>query len=261
MKRIFNRKVISSIAGLLLILPLLILSACEGGEQNATAELSLREDPRAAALTIGWYLPLDYLQKIVGPDFTPTVAKDDTLGVMKLVISRSDQLYIENENKGAFHSAMLLIEVNEPNGVFRSSPPDADHAYICPVIIVSGNFPMAQKYHEKGFVTEGSTVQLKVNESGERISVEATISSQENRFTARCFFEDLPVDEDDDILVINQTRPMYRYFYGSERYNRYLNGKGRLDAEGTTLLTTLGIQQVPYFFMLDTGLSWGYDFN
>jgi hypothetical protein len=120
---------------------------------------------------------------------------------------------------------------------------------------------MAQAYYDHGFVTEQSEVDLKLTKKNDRINVEATIRSGENNFTARCFFEDLPVDEESAVMVVNRNRPMYRYFYGTEKYNRYVNGKGRIDAEGITVVSSLGIQNMPYIFILDTDLSWGYNFD
>ena len=49
----------------------IVIHSCDGitGTENKIADLSLKESNPAEALTVGWYLPLDYLQKIVGPDF------------------------------------------------------------------------------------------------------------------------------------------------------------------------------------------------
>ena len=239
------------------------LTSCENTQEtsNKDADLSLGEKSSAVSLTIGWYLPLDYLQKIVGPDFTPRVFKSDTLGLMKLVITKSEQYAIKGAKQGKFSSAILLIAVDEPQGLFKSQPKNLDNAYVCPVTIVSESLPMARSFHDNGFVTEQSIVSLDISETEERINVEATISSGENKMIARCFFEDLPMDGSSKIMVINQTRPMYKYFYGSEKYNRYENGKGRIDAEGTTLLTSLGIHLIPYFFVLDRNINWAYSFE
>lgn len=246
-----------------LAVPVFILPSCDntGGSTNKETDLLLNEDNPATALTIGWYLPLDYLQKIVGPDFKPKTVKADTLGVLKLVITRGEQYVLKGNKHENFNSATLLIEVNKPKGLFKSPPKNIDNAYVCPVTIISESLPMAKIFHEYGFVTEQSMVSLQVNESDDRINVEAIISSGENKLIARCFFEDLPIDDRSHIMVVNQTRPMYKYFHGHEKYNRYLSGKGRIDAEGNTLLTTLGIQMIPYFFVLDTELLWAYDFE
>jgi hypothetical protein len=220
------------------------------------------ESSPATALTLGWYLPLDYLQKIVGPDFKPKIAKADTLGIMKLVITSGDNYYIEGSDKGPFRSAVLQIEVEKVGGLFKRSPKGSmDKYYVCPVTIVSGSLPMAESFHNNGFVHEVSHVSLKVTESDARVNVEANIRSGENSIDARCFFEKLPVDENLKSMTVNQTRPMYKYFYGTEKVNRYSNGKGRIDHQGTTLLTTLGIQNMPYFFVLDRNVAWSYDFG
>jgi hypothetical protein len=120
---------------------------------------------------------------------------------------------------------------------------------------------MAKLFHEYGFVTEQSVIDLKITESNDRINVEAKINAGENTLTARCFFNELPVDEGAKVMVVNQTRPIYRSFHGNEKYNRYTNGRGRLYAEGTTILTSLGIQNIPYFFTLDRERSWSYNFE
>jgi hypothetical protein len=240
-----------------------LLQSCDGTgkKETAIADLSIAEENPAAALTVGWYLPVNYLQRLIGPDFKPSILKDDTLGLLKLVITKSDDSRMKGKESIGFQSATLLIEVDEPRGLFKSPPKDRDHSYVCPVIIVSGNIPMAQAYYDHGFVTEQSEVDLKLTKKNDRINVEATIRSGENNFTARCFFEDLPVDEESAVMVVNRNRPMYRYFYGTEKYNRYVNGKGRIDAEGITVVSSLGIQNMPYIFILDTDLSWGYNFD
>jgi hypothetical protein len=246
-----------------LVIPFLFLAACENADKvsESKADLALNENSPAAALTIGWYLPIGYLQKLVGPDFTPVVAKSDTLGVMKLVISSGDAFFQKGIDRGKFSSAILLIEVEKPSGLFKSQPSELDHTYVCPVTIIDESLPMATAFYEHGFVTEKSNVILEIRESNGRVNVEANIKYGENSLLARCFFEDLPVDGKARVMMINQTRPLYGYLYGDERFNRYTNGKGRLDREGTTLITTLGIQNIPYFFVLDKSYTWIYDFG
>jgi hypothetical protein len=240
------------------------LSSCDGlpGTGSDNADLSVIQKSPATSLTIGWYLPLDYLQKIVGPDFKPKVAKDDSVGLMKLVISSGDRYDVKGSNKGPFRSAILQVEVEKVKGLFKKTPKgNFDNYYICPVTIVSGSLPMAQMYHDNGFVHEVSHVTLDITEKDNRINVEAKIKSGENSILVKCFFEDLPVDEKQMSMTVNQTRPMYKYFYGDMSCNRYSNGKGRIDAEGTTLLTSLGIQYIPYFFVLDRNATWSYSFG
>ena len=79
MQIVMNHLFIRFTISVFILAPLLLLHSCDGskGSKGKNADLSLNENTPALALTIGWYLPLDYLQKIVGPDFTPKIAKSD----------------------------------------------------------------------------------------------------------------------------------------------------------------------------------------
>lgn len=243
-------------AGFLFIAGLFLLNSC--GSKIRT--FAIPEDENATKLTIGWYLPVTALTEIVSPNFKPQVVKDGDKGLMLLVITTGSQHKVDGHSVDSLKMANLMIAVEPPNQAKKQGAVKTDEFYICPMIIVEKSKNLDRIFKEFGFKTYLGKINLQVNQKNERYNIKAFIKNDKGTIVITGFFNEQPSTHQSVVAVFNSQPKNFSYYSGNEISQRFINGRGVIDNQETTLIKAMQLENHPFFMKLDMNSHWNFEF-
>ena len=252
----FKNKIL--LPGLILLL-VILFSSC-GNTERRKGDFVITSANSGSALTIGWYVPVEMISEVVGPDFKPKVVKGENQGSVSLFIVKSGEHILDGKLLGSMESAHIVIPVERPDHMKVEDWDDIDAAMVCPVNIVEKSLILGDKYVEYGFSTYTGSIDLDIKKTGEKYMVEAKVSTVNGLIEVTGMFEEEGETADFSNAMFSHNQGTKTFFYGEERMTRIKNGKGNLKLGGDNIIKAMNLSERPYFLKLDLDISWEFDF-
>jgi hypothetical protein len=243
----------------ILIVGLSLLPSCEN-KTFPSREFMVKETYPASALTIGWYLPVNLLTELVGENFTPRVVKDENLGSIMLFIVTAEEHYLDGEPMGKMEAAHLIVPIVSPDDLNIPDRQAVDAAMVCPINIVEQSERLGDKFDAFDFATYSGDIDLKVDKPGEKYMVIASVQTANGKIEINGMFEEEETTLEVRSAMMSNRPAIPAYFYGEEKTNRIINGKGNLKTEGNNIIDAMQLGRQPFFLRLDLDMSWSFDF-
>ena len=242
----------------LFVLVLIALASCT--EKKALHGFIVPKDEPAQSLTIGWYVPVNLLKKIVGPHFEPAVIKDDTIGTITIFIVSGKGHSVDSLECGDLKAAHLVIPVKKPNDMHFAEANSITGSIVCPISIVDESPVLGNKFYDFGFPTYTGQVNLDVTFSEEKYHVKASIETANGKIEINAFFDEQPTESDMVSAIFNPKADVYSFMYGKEHVNKIINGKGVLKTDGENMVNAMNLSGQPYYLTLGLDMYWDFDF-
>jgi hypothetical protein len=237
-----------------------ILIATSCSEKQREYGYTIPKSKAAQALTIGWYVPVNLLQEIVGPQFEPAVVKDEDNGTIAIYIVSGTDHTIDSLDCGILKAAYLFVPVKKPDNMKIDGASSITNTLVCPLNIVEQSPVLGNKFHEFGFPTYTGKIYLDVTWSGEKYHVKASIETVNGLIEIAAMFEEEPSQSEMVSAIFNPKSTSFTYFHGEERFQRIINGKGNLKTDGENMIKAMNLSGQPYYLKLDFDVSWNFDF-
>ncbi|NOX84652.1 MAG: hypothetical protein GXO86_01610 [Chlorobi bacterium] len=214
----------------------------------------------ATALTIGWYVPVEVMKEIVGPDFKPKVVHEGDMTSVMLYIVKSDEHVMDGTNTGPMKAAHLIIPVETLTKVSTRDKIKIENFLVCPVTIVDQSKKLGDKYNAFGFPTYSGKITLDVKKSGKKFNVDATIKTVNGFIEIKGMFDEKGKKHNLTSAIFTPKQGFHSYFYGEESMRRIENGKGNLKLDGQNIISAMQLNKLPFFLKLDRNVTWAFDF-
>lgn len=237
---------------------LLIATACT--EKTTEGNFIIPSGEPATALTIGWYVPVEALKQLVGPDFKPKIINDKNESEIMLRIIKGSQHMGEGISAGLLKMAMLVVPVEVPDSLRTSDGVLINKSFVCPVNIIEKSEWLGNKLDSLGFATYTGEIDLNVDQSDDKYMVEAKVKTVNGLIDITGMFEESGESNEFGVANFTPKSKSGHYYYGEEKLTRIGNGKGNLKLDGQNIISAMQLGNHPYFLKLDTDLVWDFDF-
>ncbi len=248
----------STVVLYVLIAAIFLLNGCNPTVKNR--DFIIPKSHPATALTIGWYVPVEVVAKIVGPDFKPKVVHEDNMTSVMLYIVKSEEHVMHGKDSGPMRAAHLVIPVETLTKVSTRDKTKIENFMVSPVTIVDQSKKLGDKYNTFGFPTYSGEITLEVKKSGKKYNVDATIKTVNGFIEIKGMFDGKGKKQKLTSAIFTPKQGFHSYFYGEERMNRIEGGKGNLKLDGQNIISAMQLDKLPYFLILDRNVSWAFDF-
>ena len=247
-----------SLPALILLLAILI-SSC-GNRERRKGDFIIPSSNTGSALTIGWYVPVEMLTELVGPEFKPRVVKGEDQGSISIFIVKGGEHLIDGKTMGSLKSAHVVIPVEKPGNIKVKDWPDIGAAMVLPVNIVEQSLVLGDKLVEYGFSTYTGNIELDIKKTEEKYLIEAKVNTVNGQIEIKCMFEENGETREFSSAMFTHKHGTKTFFYGEERMTSISNGKGNLEIGGDNIIKAMNLAGRPYFLKLNLDLSWEFDF-
>lgn len=248
-----------TISTLFFVCTLFLISSCS--EKVSDKDFVITGKDPASALTIGWYVSVDILKEIVGPDFEPKIVNDKNQSTIMLFIVKSDVHLVDGFDSGIMEAAHLIIPVESSNRIKTLNGTEITNKLVCPVTIVDQSQRLGNKYKEFGFATYTGDIDLNIRNTNEKYMVDAKIMTANGLINITAMFEEAGTKSEFSSIIYNTKQDVPAYFFGEERMTRISNGKGNLKTEGQNIISAMMLDKQPYYLKLDLDNRWEFDFE
>ena len=224
---------------------LLLLSACHEPESDVRWQIK-KENP-AYGLTLGYSLPGDQLQQIIGDEFKPSL-DDDGNGYLMLFIATSVRYYLDNTTYDNLQIAHILI--------------GSEGSINSPFTIGVGNQKLNNLFDKYNFKTDIGKVDLLVEQKGDSIFMAAQISTQEGSIGLNSTFLNNPGEwETLESTMVSATADPNSFFIGGESYRPIQIGSIEIKSEGKNWISQLNLPSKPDYIRLNVDFTWDFTFT
>jgi len=253
MKRFYN-SIIFSVAAILLL-----VVGC--GEKTPDKDYVIPKDKPVSALTIGWYVPAEILNEIVGNNFRPKIDNQRGKAEIMLVIAKGYEHYGDGIAAGLIKTACLLIPVEIPDTLTTPDETKIENAMVCPLTVVEKSAWLGNKFDEYGFKTYSGQIDLDIEQTDQqKYLVKVTIKTANGQIEINSMFEEESKSVNTTTAVFTAKPGLNNYFYGDAHLTRISNGKGNLKTDGQNIISAMNLNGQPYFLKFDHDYSWAFDF-
>lgn len=233
-------------SGLYLFLVLfLISSGCSMVKSTVRFEIK-KEDP-AVGLTLGWILPEEQLQKIVGDQFKPLVK--DGNGFLMLFVASSPKYYLADEQLDTMTIAHIVIPLEGTNTINA------------PLSVVPKEQEISQTLQKYGFKTEFGKIEMNLKTENDSLSVYVKIQTDSGSIIITSTFLNNPGElKNIDSTTVTATNDTTRYFAGPESYVPVQIPSVNIQNSGNNWISKLALTSPPTKVWLNTNFVWDFSF-
>lgn len=223
---------------------LLLTSACYAQVSDIAWQIT-KESP-AYGLTLGYTLPGEQLQKIVGDKFKPQLNADGN-GYLMLFLATSKKYKLDSTTYEEMQIAHILIGVE---GSLNS-----------PLVITGENQAINSVFLRYGFNTTVGKIELNLTHTGDSIRLIVALSTQEGSIHLDASFLNNPSDwKTIAASKISASNPS-SFFGGSETFQSIQIDSIAIKSEGKNWITELDLPAKPDKIRLNTSFSWDFVFS
>ena len=240
----------------LLVTVLLLSGGCNNETKNR--DFVIPANHPAVALTIGWYVPVNVMEEIVGEHFKPKVVRGDDRTAVMLYITESDEHVLDGKNRGVMRAAYLVIPVEPADDI--TIPRKAGNLMACPVTIVDRSAALGDKYNAFGFPTYAGQITLNVEQSDGKYNVDATVKTVNGSIVIKGMFDKEGKSHELNSAIYTTKQGFRSFFHGEEKFHRIEGGKGNLKLDGQNIISAMQLDKLPYFLTLDRDVTWAFNF-
>jgi hypothetical protein len=226
------------------ILGLLLLnSGCKRNSLDVPWEIT-KEFP-AYGLTLGYYLPGDQLQQIVGNNFIPIVEKNGD-GYLMLFIASAQKFYLDSLEYDSLRIAHILV--------------DTENSLNCPYTIVAQNQDLRTVFETYDFQVDMGKVDLDVTRHNDTMSINAKIIFEHGYIE----LSSLALNNPGESKYFESTKVSGKapsnFFIGDETYVPIQIDSVAINSEGKNWISGLNLPNKPDKITLNTDFTWDFTF-
>ena len=223
---------------------LLFISSCNAQKEDVHWQTKMEDS--AYGLTLGYSLPGQKLQEIVGDKFKPRIY-DNGSGSFMLFIETSKQYNLQNRTFENLQMAHIAIPCQE--------------SINCPFTIVSGNQKIGDVYTQFNFNVEKGEVQFQVTEEDDSIFVTTQIITKKGNISIKAGFRNAPgklKTFDSTKVTASETTS---FFIGKESFLPVSIPSAVIDHEGENWISQYNLPSVPDRIWLNTDFVYDFTFT
>ncbi|MFY0654673.1 MAG: hypothetical protein JXQ96_21750 [Cyclobacteriaceae bacterium] len=223
----------------------LLISGCK--KERPDVRWQIKKEYPAYGLTLGYYLPGEQLQQIVGNDFTPKLDENGN-GYLMLFIASAQKYYLDSLGYDSFRIAHILVGV--------------ESSLNCPLTIGPRNQHLNAVFEKFNFQIDIGTVELSVKQKSDSVHINAKIDSGQGYIELSSLFINRPDDKEylESTKVSGKASPN-SYFIGDEAYIPIQIDSIEIKSEGNNWISALDLPSKPDDIWLNTDFTWDFTFN
>lgn len=212
-----------------------------------TVRFEIKKEHPAIGLTLGYMLPEEQLQKIVGNKFKP-IAKDG-MGFLMLFISTSPKYYMNNVSFDNLAIAHIVI------------PVEGKYTINAPLSIAPENQSICKTLKQFGFKTEVGKVNMNLTTAQDSMTVFADIVTSSGNITLHSTFLNKPGEiKNIDSTTVNATNNPNSFFFGPESFQPIQIPSIHIQHTGKNWITELQLPDAPSRIWLNINFVWDFIF-
>ncbi|MDP3312752.1 hypothetical protein [Lutibacter sp.] len=224
------------------LLTLLVCNAQESG-----VRWQVKNESPAYGITLGYSLPGDQLQAIIGDKFKPHLNEDGN-GYLMLFIAISKQYNLDSTSYDTMTIAHILIS---SQGSLNS-----------PLVIAGENQQINKIFTMYDFKVDIGKIELEVEHKGDSILTEAAITTEEGVVRIKATFlnnpgESVTIESAKVSAPANPTS----FFKGGESYRPIQIDSAVIENEGENWITQLNLPSKPDKIWLSVDFVWDFIFT
>ena len=232
----------------LTILASTMLLLCSAFTQHTGVHFQIKKEAPAYGITLGWSLPADQLQKIVGDKFKP--AAKDGKGFLMLFITNAKEYYLDGKEYHNLKLAHIVI------------PVEGDHVINAPLSIGAKKQEVNELLKQYDFKMEMGTADLDVKTVNDFILVTAEIATANGRIRLNASIPNKPGElKNFESTKITATGNPGSYFMGPEAYKALNIPEVRIRKDGINWISQLNLPAKPDRIWLATDFTWDFTFG
>lgn len=235
-----------TIAQLALLLFTVYSTGCSVLE--AQTRFEIREAHSARSLTLGWEVPLDVLQEIVGPESRP--AGKDGKGFLMLFVVSAEHYFLDDSAYNALQMAHIIIPVEGKNTINA------------PTSLVSKNQAIHAELKAFGFELERGSVEMKVRDQADSLTIDVQLLSRTGNIELSTTFLNNPGPVKHlDSTTVTATHNPNSFFCGPESYVPIQIPTVQIAHTGKNWLTEFGLTRPPDRVWMNDRFVWDFVFT
>ena len=232
-----------------------LLMSCETTPE-VKGDYVISEQATAQALTIGWHVKPEIIAPLVGNGNKPRIVKGDSLSTIFFYIVTSEEHDLNGEKQGEMKAAHLVMPIEKPAGITG-----IDAAMACPINIVESSQALGDKLNEYTFATYSGEIKFDLEKGEEKYIIEAAIETVNGSIEVRGMFDKEGGELVEGVNAMLSTKSLTPvYFFGSEKFTRFIDGRGQLKTSGNNLIDAMDLKSQPFYLKYDKDISWSFDF-
>jgi hypothetical protein len=223
---------------------LLFISECN--KKSLDVRWQIKKEYPAYGLTLGYYLPGEQLQQIIGNEFIPKLDENGE-GYLMLFIASSQQYDLNNLAYDNLRIAHILV--------------GAENSLNCPLTIGAKNQQLNTVFEKFDFQIDIGVVELFVEQRSDSIYINAKIDTQQGYIKLSSSFLNSPGDRVYlESTKVSGTASLRSFFIGDEAYVPIQIESIEIKSKGINWITELNLPHKPDDIWLNIDFSWDFTF-
>lgn len=230
----------------LIFLTFLLMVSTLVRAQDSPVHWQIKAENPAYGLTLGYSLPKNQLQAIVGDSFTPRVDANGN-GNLMLFIATAKKYNLDSTSYNNLKIAHILIPL--------------ETSLNNPFIISDGNQQLNKLFHAYNFKVDTGKIELLVEHKGDSIFTKAEILTQEGSICITATFANNPgATKTIPSAKINAPAKPKSFFVGDESYRGIPIPAATIESKGKNWISQLNLPAKPDKIWLNVDFIWDFLF-
>lgn len=215
--------------------------------QNQPIHWKVTAENPASGLTLGYLLPKEQLQAIVG-DSIKLKLDANNMGFLMLFIAHAKKHTIDSSSYDNLEIAHILIAL--------------ENSLTNPLIITENNEQLNQLFASYNFDVESGEIELLLEENGDSLSTTASITTPQGSINFYATCANIPGDVKTlQGAKITAPSDAHYFFSGDESYRPIPISSAKIESKGINWISQLNLPEKPDRIWLNTEFIWDFKFT